>query len=156
MESHFTKIPSYLPVPDGKGHWVSKSTLEYYSEMLGYKIIVPAGSVNDLASIPRFFTRVFPVNASHRIAAAMHDYLYENRGLISGVQHSRKTCDKLFLEAMSITKDSYYKALSLEDKEMLIAVGLAKEFAFNFSPLVNPTTAKLMYYGLRIGGSFDR
>ena len=57
-------------------------------------IVVPSGFVTDLASIPRVFHPLIPVNGKHRAAAILHDYLYETQTM------SRAKADSIFLEAM--------------------------------------------------------
>jgi hypothetical protein len=57
-------------------------------------IAVPTGFVTDLASIPRVFHPLIPVNGKHRAAAIIHDYLYETQTT------TRAEADLIFLEAM--------------------------------------------------------
>ena len=64
---------------------------------LGQRLDVdfPAGWETDLASIPRLVRWIIPVNGKHRLAAILHDRLYEfyvNNGLMS-----RKDADEYFL-----------------------------------------------------------
>lgn len=61
---------------------------------------IKKGFETDLASIPRFFHRIFPVNGNHRIPAIVHDYLYYEKGCIKGVEYTRKECDEIFLHLM--------------------------------------------------------
>lgn len=145
----FLEVPAYFMVPDGKGHWESESPMRFYSKALDYTITVPEGSVNDLASIPWVLRRVFAVNGPHRPAAALHDYLYETKGL-SGF-FTRKECDEVFLEAMLAPKINYWKALPVAQQKTLESKGFFTIFN-SPQPLVTPLTAKLMYLGVRIGG----
>lgn len=55
---------------------------------------VPKGFVTDFASIPTFFTRLFPVLDSHLPAAVLHDWLYST-GL-----YPRAEADRIFLQHM--------------------------------------------------------
>lgn len=87
----------------GSTDWVLLEPLRYYSAIADTEIVVPAGFVNDLASIPRFFRRVIPVNGRHRYAAIVHDWLYAN-ALGGRSQHwmDRELADDIFLEAMHV------------------------------------------------------
>lgn len=107
MEIDFkTKIPSYYIVPDGKGTWISERKLVVYSERLGFSFEIPAGTKSDLASIPRAARSLIPANGPHRIAAVVHDYLYEKKGFIpeSKLRIKRKDADGVFLDAMKMQK----------------------------------------------------
>lgn len=66
-------------------------------------ITVPDGFENDLASIPRLFQNLIPVNGKHRWPAVIHDWLYYNKGIL-GVRmvFTRKECDQIFLEGMKV------------------------------------------------------
>lgn len=59
-------------------------------------IIVPAGFVTDLASIPRLFWNILPPFGKYTEAAVVHDWVYR--------QHlfPRATCDAILLEAMQL------------------------------------------------------
>lgn len=59
-------------------------------------IHVPAGTVTDLASVPRVFWSIFPPYGRYAKAAIVHDYLYQ-RGT-----GSRLYADQVFLEAMAV------------------------------------------------------
>lgn len=86
----------------GDSDWVLCDSLAYWSEITGSTIIVPKGFINDLASIPRLFTRLIPVNGRHRYAAIVHDWLYANANgkTVQGID--REAADKIFLEAMEV------------------------------------------------------
>jgi hypothetical protein len=57
-------------------------------------IIIPAGFLTDLASIPWWLRWLFSVNGKHRSAAILHDYLFT-------VQiYDREQTDALFMKAM--------------------------------------------------------
>lgn len=64
---------------------------EYPSENV---IVVPAGTVTDLASVPRVLWMVFPPHGKWAKAAIIHDYLYAN------AIGTKIYADKVFLEAM--------------------------------------------------------
>lgn len=73
--------------------WVLEKDFVYVTNDGGV-IEVPAGFVTDLASIPRVFHAVIPVNGKHRKAAVVHDWLYVSQIM------SRAESDKVFLKAM--------------------------------------------------------
>lgn len=87
----FIDIP-VLQVGDS-GEWLLAHKLTYVTEA-GEVIEVPAGFETDLASIPRAFHWLIPVNGKHRAAAIIHDYLYTIK------DRSRSAADAIFLEAM--------------------------------------------------------
>jgi hypothetical protein len=155
---HFTKIPPYYMIPDGAGHWMSHGELQFYSLQYDEYITVPYGTVNDLASIPRLFRRMFNVNGPHRPAAALHDFLYGVGGKLPNRQFSRKECDKIFKEAMLSSKHSYYNALYQYTKWLLSSTNLTGLFIDNYNPLVDSWQAEMLYSAVRIGGasSFDK
>lgn len=153
----FLEVPSYYMVPDGKGHWASRDRLVFYSKKLDLTIYVPAGAINDLASIPWFFRRIFPINGPSRPAAALHDYLYEMGGNIVGKHLSREECDDLFLEAMLCSKIDFWNAYPKFVQDYLSSIGF-KEVFNSTKSLVSKTTSTLMYKGVRLGGwaSFNK
>ena len=128
---------------------MSSSVLEFTSEKVGITIQVPSGSINDLASIPWFFRRVFAVNGPNRQAAALHDYLYETKGL-EGLL-TRKECDVIFLEAMLVEKRDFWEAYPQQVKSDLEAADMKSAF-MSEDTLVSLWQAQLMYHGVRIGG----
>lgn len=139
-------------IPDGAGHWMSKEITIFKSSERDITIVVPTGEVNDLASIPRLFRRVFSVNGPHRPAAALHDYLYGRGGQLPSVKLSRKECDDVFLEAMLSSKHDYYLAASNHEKYLLKNAGLDTAFVGNFETLVPKWKACLIYSAVRMGG----
>lgn len=71
------------------------------------EIIVPAGFITDFASTPRLpIVYWLTGNTSHR-SAVIHDYLYHT-GTVS-----RKTADKVFLEAMESRGVPKWRRLSM-------------------------------------------
>lgn len=158
MELTLTLMPSFVIVPDGKGSWVSTSEGSLISKRLfeatgNRRLDIPAGVHNNLASIPRPARLLFPVNAPHRVAAYVHDYLYEVRGrLPDGRVLSRELCDQIFLDVMRTIGSNYLQALSQYDEELkrkIIALMGDVE-----KPLVGSFTAGTMYRAVRIGGGF--
>lgn len=77
--------------------WVIEDELTYFTALLPEKhVTVPIGFETDLASVPRFFWRIFPKSGRWNRAAVVHDYLYKT-GMVS-----RSIADSIFLEAMGI------------------------------------------------------
>jgi hypothetical protein len=83
-----------LSVCDESGKWMLVRPLHYRS-VAGELIIIPAGFLTDLASIPRAFHWLIPVNGKHRAPAILHDYLFVVQ------DRPRADVDALFLEAMA-------------------------------------------------------
>jgi len=105
MNPRFVKIPP-LEIGDEAEQWILADVCVYQSALLGdagnpVRVVVPVGFKTDLASIPRvpFLRSMFMVNGLHRAAAIIHDYLCR-----LGMGFSRKTADKIFLEAMKVSK----------------------------------------------------
>lgn len=94
--AEFIKIPA-LKI-GRKGQWELTSDLEYESELLPDSVVVPTGFETDLASIPRIFTPLVPIDGLHRAPAIVHDWLCRNPIT------SKKITDKVFLEAMKVCK----------------------------------------------------
>ena len=59
-------------------------------------ISVPAGTVTDLATVPRLLWAIFPPHGRYAKAAIVHDYLYEQ------AIGSKPYADRTFLEAMEV------------------------------------------------------
>jgi hypothetical protein len=64
---------------------------EYPSENV---VVVPIGTITDLASVPRILWAIFPPHGKWAKAAIIHDYLYSN------AIGTKEYADKVFLEAM--------------------------------------------------------
>lgn len=98
----------FLTNPEPRGQFVGPEEFRNDDEIsfqIGYQlpIVVPAGTVSEFASIPRFFQRILPKLDIHRPAAIIHDYLYQRTGkLPDGRNFDRKQCDEVFLEAMTV------------------------------------------------------
>jgi hypothetical protein len=100
----FINIPP-LDIADKPEQWILTEDCVYLSDYLWpegnpIKVVVPAGFVTDLASIPRFppLLRFFIIkNGRHRAAAIVHDYLCRLK-----LDFSRVMADKIFLEAMRL------------------------------------------------------
>ncbi len=72
--------------PDG--HYVLVDTLRYTID--GHSLVIPAGFVNDLASIPRKSAAFLPNDTRHDIPGIVHDWLYWRQELL------KKDADELF------------------------------------------------------------
>jgi hypothetical protein len=59
-------------------------------------VVVPDGTVTDLATVPRVLWAIFPPHGKYAKAAIIHDYLYAN-----GIG-TKEFADKVFLEAMAV------------------------------------------------------
>lgn len=83
--------------------WIVERPILYVSkiasDVLGVETVIeiPAGFKTDLASIPRVFLAVVTPNGRERLAAIVHDYLYEKQPKWC----TRKMADQIFLEAMT-------------------------------------------------------
>lgn len=91
----FIEIPSLDILPNGK-EFKLEERLVYKSDLYPAPIIVPAGFVTDLASIPRIFQALIPKVDKHMLAAIVHDYLCRLE------KFDRKLADSIFLEAMKL------------------------------------------------------
>ena len=91
----------------GRNLWSVKESFEYHvGEYPSKEIIkVPIGFRTDFASIPRIFWMIISPIDKHGKAAVIHDYCY-SEGL-----YSRKKCDRIFLEAMTVLKVNKIKRL---------------------------------------------
>ena len=78
---------------DGRGTWKLLGRLEYGSQIAGL-IVVPAGFVTDLASVPRMPFAYLLTGGIGHAAAVVHDLLYTTH------QVSRKVADDVFHEAL--------------------------------------------------------
>lgn len=68
-------------------------------------IVVPAGFLTDLASIPRLFWRVLPQVGKYDAAAVVHDFLYQRpadtgRPVEVGGAFTRAEADRVLFDAM--------------------------------------------------------
>lgn len=74
------------------GHWLLLVDLEWQAKE---RIVVPAGFVTDLASIPRPFRGVLNQNGNSRRPSVLHDYLYSTRSV------TRTEADAIFRRALA-------------------------------------------------------
>ena len=87
------------------GKWKVARKFRYYIgiEKSNDYIDVPRGFETDFASVPRSLWSIFPPDGKYSQACCLHDYLYTKHLL------SRKTSDRIFLEAMTVLKVSWLK-----------------------------------------------
>lgn len=71
--SGFRSLPALKRI-GGDDPWQLQEELLYDSEEYGGLLTVPAGFKSDLASVPRFFWRMFPPDGDYTYAAILHDY----------------------------------------------------------------------------------
>ena len=83
------------------GFWRLITPFTYRSALLG-KIVVPAGFITDLASVPWFARWYVSRDGNHTRAAVIHDYLYARSSEASFPDISRRTADRVFLEALRV------------------------------------------------------
>lgn len=96
---------SPLDIGDRAAQWITTDVIRYESDIAKRVIDIPAGFETDLASIPRSFMGLIPVNGKHRNAAIVHDYLYVKKpGWCS-----RSIADAVFLEAMEVLGESRWR-----------------------------------------------
>lgn len=76
-------------------------------EGLYIEVVVPAGFQTDLASVPRFFWRVFPRSGLWNPAAIIHDYLYS----LNCKAITRSGADAIFYELMRVRGVRHTQAL---------------------------------------------
>lgn len=72
-------------------------------------VIIPRGFHTDFASVPRAFWMIIPPDGKYSQAAVLHDYLYSCHGILPEVTYQRKTCDKIFIEAMAVLEVPTWK-----------------------------------------------
>lgn len=77
---------------DGRGTWRLLDTVVFLSAERG-RIVVPAGFVTDLASVPRLPITYFLAGGLAHAAAVVHDWLYTSHEL------TRAQADAVFREA---------------------------------------------------------
>jgi hypothetical protein len=94
--SSFTK-PANLKMLDNY-MWELITPFEYHvgSYPSNDVIRIPAGTVTDLASVPRLLWAVFPPHGKWAKAAIVHDYLYAN------AIGTKQYADDVFFEAMEV------------------------------------------------------
>ena len=92
-----------MPVDDDWLWWMVLEDVEYADPDTANveTIIVPAGFVTNLASIPSFLWSHIPPQGNYAPAAILHDYLYRLNGQIDSPKtYTRKQSDAIFKSAM--------------------------------------------------------
>ena|SRR3990167_4919668 len=95
----------------GDREWELVAPLEYHvgNENSSEVIIIPVGFKTDLASTPKFIQALLPQNERYAIGAALHDFLYTNKGKLSNKTYTRKESDLIFIEAMKVLNVPFWK-----------------------------------------------
>lgn len=98
-------------IRDGRSLWALQRPMAYMSgPERSERIVVPAGFVTDLASIPRLVWSIYPPDGPWVKAAIVHDFLYDTQGdgrwwRTSGVErqepYRRSEADQILLEGMA-------------------------------------------------------
>lgn len=86
---------------------LSKNTVVIAGEWRGAIVLVPAGFITDLASVPRALWSVFPPHGKYAKAAILHDYLYEH------AINTKRYADNIFLEAMEVLGVPKWRRLAM-------------------------------------------
>ena len=75
MKTGFNEVVLTVDVPLTGDIRTLRSELTYFSEILGYMIVVPEGFKTDLGSIPQVLQGVFPKDGKAMYGYILHDYL---------------------------------------------------------------------------------
>ena len=95
--------------PYSSDKWRMIEDLDYLADDKTF-IRIPHGFVHDLASIPVPLNLFVRVNGRHREASILHDWLYNQKGLISQFKRlNRLESDAMFLEAMKSGGVGWFK-----------------------------------------------
>ena len=97
--SYFNTHLDVRAVDDG---WLLLAPLEYYSDFLGRKVVVPTEFFTDLASVPKGLRWLVPVaNAKNRPAAVVHDFLCDPvMQKVFGID--QRGADRVLREALAV------------------------------------------------------
>lgn len=144
--ARFVKLANYLMIPNGKGCWFSTSDMIFYSSKYKMNILVPKGSTNNLASIPRLLRSIYPANSTHRPAAALHDFLYSKQ---CGYNLTRQQCDEIFYEAMTVNNIDYFNLVNETIKPYRFPMNTLKKS----STLTPKFKAKVFYLAVDVFGT---
>lgn len=71
-------------------------------------LIIPKGFLWDLSSVPSWLWWLMKPFGKFDIAYLVHDYLYQNKGIVQNAIYTRKECDDIMLD--------YAKAIMKTDK----------------------------------------
>lgn len=89
----------------GNYPWMLDADLIYHSDLVG-KITVPAGYCTDFASVPRLPVVYLWTGGRAVLPSIIHDHCYDCRTH----EMSRRTADRVFLEAMKSRRDPKFAA----------------------------------------------
>ena len=92
LKPYFTDAPLLQPLADGC-NWELHEKFGFWTPRTGL-IMVPAGFVTDLASIPRLFWNILPPFGKYTRAAIVHDWLYRTQ------MRTRETADRVLWDGM--------------------------------------------------------
>lgn len=97
MSAFLTKLQLEAASNEDDGKWIVTRDLIYQSTVADLTIIVPAGFVTDLASVPRLPIIYMLTGDTSSAAAVIHDFCYSS-GIVS-----RKMADAILKEASAVT-----------------------------------------------------
>lgn len=121
---------------DDEDLWQLLSPFVYESEVAGITIIVPAGHLTDLASVPRIPLAYWLTGGKAKKASVIHDYLCDTKLV------SREMADRVFLEASKITGVPSWRRTVMWTAVRTYATFTGKDEA---TPMKDPT--KDIYFG---------
>lgn len=87
---------------NGEPVWRLLKELRYDSAVFGGRIVVEAGFVTDLSSIPRWPFVYWRLGGRGRKAGVVHDKLYRTHGM--GRDNGRSLADAVYQEALSVSE----------------------------------------------------
>ena len=87
--------------------WKLLADLSYKTNS-GQIITAPKNFLTDFASVPRFLHWLLRPNGDYKAAAAIHDWLYQNK-----TELTRQQSDQIFLEAMVSLRIADWKKVLL-------------------------------------------
>lgn len=102
MKGRFKTALVLEKVPMEPRLWILYKDLIYVTSG-GEQYYAKAGMTTDLASIPRFFWRIYPPVGRYDAAAVIHDAMYQ-------AHFPRKMADRVFLDALRACGVSRWRA----------------------------------------------
>ena len=82
--------------------WEVREPFRFYTARQIAWIIVPAGFITDLASVPWFGRWYVSVDGDHTKPAIIHDFLYTRASVALGLAITRREADRIFREALRL------------------------------------------------------
>ena len=109
-------LGTFDPLPnDDMSEWTMEEPLTFVYE--GVHLTAPKGYITNLASVPRLLWMIWPPFGRYGKAAAIHDYLYTNKGFIltndEVTHYTRSECDEIFLAGMKTLGVNWFTQLVL-------------------------------------------